>query len=144
MLAILICKGPRTTTRERCHRSSKAMGGAGAAGASSVRLAAAAARGYKHCRQWFCAILGKTKEGRDMGILMRLVVGIVAGWLAGQVIRGKGFGLVGDLVLGLVGGWLGGELLGGYVSSYGIIGTILVATLGAVILVTVVRLLRRV
>jgi len=79
-----------------------------------------------------------------MGILMRLVVGIVAGWLAGQVIRGKGFGLVGDLVLGLVGGWLGGELLGGYVSSYGIIGTILVATLGAVILVTVVRLLRRV
>lgn len=71
-----------------------------------------------------------------------IVVGIVAGWLAGQLVKGGGFGLVGDLVVGVVGaviaGWLFPRLglsLGG-----GIIAAIISAAIGAIILLVVVRL----
>jgi len=80
-----------------------------------------------------------------MHILAWLFGGIIAGWLAGLIVRGRGFGLIGDLIIGLLGGLIGGYL-GGLV---GVVPTrwltnVLVAALGGVILVVVVRLIRRV
>ena len=80
-----------------------------------------------------------------MGILSWIVVGLIAGWLAGLVVKGGGFGCVGDIIVGVIGG-----LLGGWVASYffhmgnpmsGInLESILVAFAGAVILVIILRL----
>ncbi|QDR79529.1 GlsB/YeaQ/YmgE family stress response membrane protein [Sporomusa termitida] len=74
-------------------------------------------------------------------MLWFLIIGIIAGWLAGQVIKGGGFGLVGDLVIGVVGSFIGGylfSLLG--ISTYGTIGEIIMATFGAIILLWVIRI----
>ncbi len=82
-----------------------------------------------------------------MGILTWLVVGIVAGWLAGVVMKGKGFGLIGNMVIGvigaLVGGWLAGALfnIGNAVSGFNL-ETILVAFLGAVVVLYIARLIK--
>jgi uncharacterized membrane protein YeaQ/YmgE (transglycosylase-associated protein family) len=72
-----------------------------------------------------------------------LIIGIVAGWLAGKVMRGRGFGLVGDLVVGILGAFVGGFLfkfLG--IAAYGFVGSLVTATVGAMILLWIVRLLR--
>jgi uncharacterized membrane protein YeaQ/YmgE (transglycosylase-associated protein family) len=78
-----------------------------------------------------------------MNILAWIVVGLIAGWLAGQVMKGGGYGLVGDIVVGvvgaLVGGYLAGVLFGGDFLSGINIQTILVAFIGAVILIAVSR-----
>lgn len=73
-----------------------------------------------------------------------IVVGIIAGWLAGKLIRGRGFGLIGDLVLGLLGGLVGGQIFGalGIPGPSGLIGAIVVATVGAVILVWISHVIR--
>jgi uncharacterized membrane protein YeaQ/YmgE (transglycosylase-associated protein family) len=79
-----------------------------------------------------------------MGILYWLIVGAVAGWLAGQVMKGKGFGLVGNILIGLVGAVVGGyvfDVLG--LSASGTMGNIIVAFVGGVILVAVVNVIRR-
>ncbi|CAG1006179.1 hypothetical protein ANAEL_03394 [Anaerolineales bacterium] len=79
-----------------------------------------------------------------MSILIWIISGIVAGWLAGLVVKGGGFGLIGDLIVGLVGGVIGGWLagvLGLQASSW--IGQILVAALGGVVFVVVLRAIRR-
>ena len=74
------------------------------------------------------------------GILAWLVVGLVAGWLAGKVSRGHGFGLIGDLVVGLIGALIGGFLAGLiFHGSVGLLGSIIVAFLGAVILLAILR-----
>ena len=80
-----------------------------------------------------------------MGILAWIVVGLIAGWLAGQVMKGGGYGMVVDIILGLVGGLLGGWLFGqlGISAGSGMIGSIIVAFVGAVILVGITRLLKR-
>jgi uncharacterized membrane protein YeaQ/YmgE (transglycosylase-associated protein family) len=80
------------------------------------------------------------------GILILLLVGLVAGWLAGQIVRGRGFGLVGDLVVGVVGAFIGSWLFGalGIFIGMGLLGAIISATIGAVILVAIIRLVRRV
>jgi uncharacterized membrane protein YeaQ/YmgE (transglycosylase-associated protein family) len=73
-----------------------------------------------------------------------IVVGLVAGWLAGLVMRGGGFGLIVDIVVGAVGSVLGGFLFGALgVSAGGFVGSIIVATVGAVILIFVLRLIKR-
>jgi uncharacterized membrane protein YeaQ/YmgE (transglycosylase-associated protein family) len=80
-----------------------------------------------------------------MNILIWIISGVVAGWLAGLLVRGRGFGLIGDLVIGLLGGLIGGwlaGLLGIQASSW--LAQILVAALGGVVLVAVIRMLRRV
>ena len=80
-----------------------------------------------------------------MSFLAWIVVGLIAGWLAGQVMKGGGYGTVADIILGLLGGVLGGwifEKLGVSVGS-GMIGSIIVAFIGAVILVGITRLLKR-
>ena len=79
-----------------------------------------------------------------MGFLAWVVVGLIAGWLAGQVMRGGGYGVVVDIILGLVGGVVGGwifDLLGIWPGG-GMIGSIVVAFVGAVILVGITRLLK--
>jgi uncharacterized membrane protein YeaQ/YmgE (transglycosylase-associated protein family) len=78
-----------------------------------------------------------------MYIIWQIVIGILAGWLAGKIMRGRGFGLLLDLVIGIVGSLLGGlvfSLLGLYAS--GLIGSLVVATVGAMMLLYLVRHLR--
>ena len=74
-----------------------------------------------------------------------LLVGLIAGWLAGKVMRGAGYGLVGDMIIGVVGALIGGWLFGrlGIFPAGGLIGAIIVAFVGAVILIFILRLLRR-
>jgi uncharacterized membrane protein YeaQ/YmgE (transglycosylase-associated protein family) len=77
------------------------------------------------------------------GILAWLIVGLIAGWLAGQVMKGGGYGVVGDIVMGIIGAFVGGLvfsfLLPG--SSAGLIGSIVVAFIGAVLFIALVRAL---
>jgi uncharacterized membrane protein YeaQ/YmgE (transglycosylase-associated protein family) len=79
------------------------------------------------------------------GLFIFLVIGAVAGWLAGTIMKGGGFGLLGNIVVGIVGGILGGFLFGllGLV-AYGLIGSIVTATVGAVVLLYLVRLFKKV
>ncbi len=72
-----------------------------------------------------------------------LIIGILAGWLSGKIIRGRGFGLAGDLVVGILGALIGGllfRLLG--IISFGFIGSLVSATVGAMVLLWLVRRLR--
>ena len=77
-----------------------------------------------------------------MGLVWFLVVGVVAGWLAGVLVKGGGFGLVGDLVVGVIGAVLGGFLFGQFLGG-GLIGSIVVATIGAILLLVIVRFIKR-
>ena len=80
-----------------------------------------------------------------MNIIIWIISGIIAGWIAGLLVRGRGFGLIGDLIIGLLGGLIGGwlaGLMGIQASSW--ITQILVAALGGVVLVAIIRLVRRV
>ena len=75
------------------------------------------------------------------GIIAWLVVGLIAGWAAGKVSRGHGFGLIGDLVVGLIGALVGGLIADLFIQgSIGFIGSIIVAFLGAMILLALLRL----
>jgi uncharacterized membrane protein YeaQ/YmgE (transglycosylase-associated protein family) len=78
------------------------------------------------------------------GLLVTLLVGAVAGWLAGKLVRGAGFGLIGDLLVGIVGAFIGAALLPrlGIHLGVGLIAAIANATIGGVILLLIVRLLR--
>jgi uncharacterized membrane protein YeaQ/YmgE (transglycosylase-associated protein family) len=80
-----------------------------------------------------------------MGFVTWIVVGLIAGWLAGQVMKGGGYGVLMDIVLGILGGVLGGWLFGllGVWPGGGVIGATIVAFAGAVILVGISRLLKR-
>ena len=80
-----------------------------------------------------------------MNVLWVLLVGVIAGWLAGVLVKGGGFGLIGDLVVGIIGALIGGLLFSGLAGAAGggLLGSILVATLGAVILLVVLRVLKR-
>jgi uncharacterized membrane protein YeaQ/YmgE (transglycosylase-associated protein family) len=77
-------------------------------------------------------------------LLVILVVGLVAGWLAGKIVRGAGFGLIGDVAIGIVGAFIGYWLLPqiGVHLGTGIVSAIVNATIGAVLLLLVVRLLQ--
>lgn len=79
-----------------------------------------------------------------MGILWSLIVGGVAGWLAGQLMKGGGYGLVVNIVLGLVGGIVGDLVFGvlGLDATH-VIGRIICATVGAVLLIMLARALRK-
>jgi uncharacterized membrane protein YeaQ/YmgE (transglycosylase-associated protein family) len=75
-----------------------------------------------------------------MFLLWQIVIGIVAGWLAGKLMRGRGYGVLMDLLLGIVGSMLGGfvfGILGLYAA--GLVGRIVVATAGAVLLIYIAR-----
>jgi len=77
-------------------------------------------------------------------LLWFALIGICAGWLAGQLTKGSGFGVVGDLVVGVLGAVLGGfafRLVG--ITAYGLLGRVIVATLGAIALLAGLRAVRR-
>src|SRR5271170_2548975 len=77
-------------------------------------------------------------------LLTILIVGLVAGWLAGQIVQGTGFGLIGDLIIGVAGAFVGGWLLPQLGIHFGssTISAIVDATIGAVILLLIMRLVR--
>jgi len=79
------------------------------------------------------------------GIIIWLIIGGVAGWLAGLIVRGGGFGVLGDIVVGIIGSVIFGWLFGasGYAVGSGVIGSILSAAIGAIILIFVLRLVTR-
>ena len=78
-------------------------------------------------------------------ILIILIVGAIAGWLAGQIVRGMGFGLIGNIVVGIVGAFIAGWLLPriGIVIGGGMIASIINATIGAVVLLVIIGLVKR-
>jgi len=78
-----------------------------------------------------------------MDVIWFLIIGAVAGWIAGELVRGDGFGLVGNLVVGIVGAVIGGflfSLLG--ISAYGLTGSLVMAVIGAVVLLFIVNMVR--
>ena len=77
-------------------------------------------------------------------LLWVVLLGIFAGWIAGQITKGSGFGLIGDLVVGIVGSLLGSFLFGliGFV-AYGLLGRLAMAVIGAVVLLWLIRLVKK-
>jgi uncharacterized membrane protein YeaQ/YmgE (transglycosylase-associated protein family) len=74
------------------------------------------------------------------GLLVWVIVGLVAGFLASRFVKGGGYGLIGDLIIGLIGAVVGGFLLGFFVhTTVGLLGSIVVAFIGAVVLLFIVR-----
>jgi uncharacterized membrane protein YeaQ/YmgE (transglycosylase-associated protein family) len=80
-----------------------------------------------------------------MEFIWFIIIGLVAGWLAGVIMRGGGFGVIGDIVVGILGALIGGWLFTrlGASTGGGLLGAIIVATIGAIILIFVVRLFKR-
>lgn len=78
-------------------------------------------------------------------ILVMIIVGAIAGWLAGQIVKGFGFGLLGNIVVGIVGAFVAGLIFPviGLGFGGGILGAIIYATIGAVILLVLIRLVKR-
>jgi uncharacterized membrane protein YeaQ/YmgE (transglycosylase-associated protein family) len=77
-------------------------------------------------------------------ILVILVVGLIAGWLAGKIVEGSGLGVIGDLVIGVLGAFIGGWLLPelGINLGAGIISAIITALIGAIVLLVIIKLIR--
>jgi uncharacterized membrane protein YeaQ/YmgE (transglycosylase-associated protein family) len=79
------------------------------------------------------------------GIIVWLLIGAVAGWLAGTLLKGGGFGLFGDITVGIIGAIIGGWLAGaiGISIGSGLIASIITATVGAIILILILRAIKR-
>ena len=80
-----------------------------------------------------------------MAFVWFIFIGLIAGWLAGVIVKGGGFGIIGDIIVGVLGALLGGFLFrffGVYLGG-GMFGAILVATIGAIVLIAVLRLIKR-
>ena len=79
------------------------------------------------------------------GIIVWLIIGAIAGWLAGTLLMGGGFGLIGDIIVGIIGAVLGGWLAGvlGLHLASGLISAIITATVGAIVLILIVRVIKR-
>ncbi len=79
-----------------------------------------------------------------MSLIYFLVIGLIAGWLAGKIMKGSGYGILGDIIIGCVGALIGGYVFGLLgIGGGGLIGSLIVATIGAIILVWLVRLIKR-
>ena len=80
-----------------------------------------------------------------MEFIWFILIGLVAGWLAGQLMEGGGFGVLGDIVVGVIGALLGGFLFGmlGVFPGGGLLGSLVVATIGAVVLLFLLRLIKK-
>ena len=79
-----------------------------------------------------------------MGIILYLVIGAVAGWLAGLIMKGRGFGVLGNIIVGIIGGFLGGLLFGLLgITSTGLIGSLISSLAGAVLLLFIVGQIKK-
>lgn len=78
-------------------------------------------------------------------LVVWLIIGAIAGWLAGQIMKGGGFGLVGDIIVGIVGAFIAGALFPrlGFSLGGGMLGSIIAAAIGACVLLFILRLVRR-
>jgi uncharacterized membrane protein YeaQ/YmgE (transglycosylase-associated protein family) len=83
-------------------------------------------------------------EMSSEGILVILFVGLIAGWLAGKVVRGAGFGIIGDIIVGIAGAFIASYLFPrlGFHLGTGLVSEILYSAIGAIVLLLIVRLLR--
>lgn len=81
-----------------------------------------------------------------MSLILFLLIGAIAGWIAGKLLRGGGFGLIGNLVVGIVGAVIGGHLFSylGVSAGGGLIGSLVTAVIGALVLLFIVGLIKRV
>ena len=80
-----------------------------------------------------------------VSLIVFLLIGAIAGWAAGKIMKGRGFGIVGNMVIGIIGAMLGGflfDLLG--ISAGGFIGSLVTATVGAVVLIFVIGIIKKV
>ncbi|KRS21641.1 transglycosylase [Alishewanella sp. WH16-1] len=79
-----------------------------------------------------------------MNFILFLIIGAVAGWLAGNIMKGRGFGVLGNMVVGIVGSFLGGMLFGALgLKAFGLIGSLITATVGAVVLLYLISLMKK-
>jgi uncharacterized membrane protein YeaQ/YmgE (transglycosylase-associated protein family) len=80
-----------------------------------------------------------------MGLILFILIGLAAGWLAGQIVKGGGYGVIGDIIVGVIGALIGGFLFqrSGAFAGSGLLGSLIVATIGAVILLFVLRLIKK-
>ncbi|MBK6425446.1 MAG: GlsB/YeaQ/YmgE family stress response membrane protein [Blastocatellia bacterium] len=80
-----------------------------------------------------------------MEILLFLLIGAVAGWLASMIMGGGGYGLIGDIVIGVIGGFIGGYLFKWFNVSAGSgwVGSLVTALVGAIVLLAVIRTIKR-
>jgi len=77
-------------------------------------------------------------------LLWVVLIGILAGWLAGQITKGRGFGLLGDLIVGILGSLLGSFIFGLLgIAAYGLLGRLVMAVVGAMVLLWLIRLIKR-
>lgn len=79
-------------------------------------------------------------------LVITLVIGAIAGWLAGNIMKGRGFGAIGNMIVGIVGAVVGGFIFSflGLSAGRGIIGSLIVSTIGAIALLYIVRLIKKV
>jgi uncharacterized membrane protein YeaQ/YmgE (transglycosylase-associated protein family) len=112
---------------------------------ASDKLSAARRRERSAFPQWFNLFEVQRMQILQHGIILSLIIGGVAGWLAGLIMNGAGFGVLVDILVGIVGGVVGGWLFGliGLSFGGGIFGTLLTAVIGAVVLIFIIRLIRR-
>ena len=79
------------------------------------------------------------------GIIAWIIIGVIAGWITGKLMKGSGFGFIMDMVVGLIGaligGWVSSFVGFGNAGSHGMIGSIVIAVIGAVLLTLIVRLI---
>ncbi|EGO62361.1 GlsB/YeaQ/YmgE family stress response membrane protein [Acetonema longum] len=74
-------------------------------------------------------------------VIWYLIIGAVAGWIAGQFVRGHGFGLWADIIVGIIGAFIGGYVFSWLgITTYGLVGSLITSTIGAVILLWAIRL----
>ncbi|HXO45239.1 MAG TPA: GlsB/YeaQ/YmgE family stress response membrane protein [Candidatus Cybelea sp.] len=79
-----------------------------------------------------------------MWLIWAILIGILAGWLAGQIVKGRGMGVLVDLIVGVVGSLLGGFVFGLLgLAAYGLIGQLVMAVVGAVLLLLLIRVIKR-
>lgn len=78
-----------------------------------------------------------------MGLLWTLIIGAIAGWLAGTLVKGRGFGIIVDIIVGIVGAFIGSWVFGLLgLTAWGLLGQLCMATVGAVILLVIIKAIK--
>jgi uncharacterized membrane protein YeaQ/YmgE (transglycosylase-associated protein family) len=79
-----------------------------------------------------------------MNFILFLIIGAIAGWLAGRVMKGRGFGIIGNLIVGIIGAFIGGFIFGLLgIATYGLIGSLISSLAGAIIMLWIIGLVKK-